>query len=78
MPWNLILPAGTLAILLLAWLFRRRQRSTSETMPDVGQPPPGAGPIIEPRLQDIGSGSYELPLSDEAVDYEQHTDPSST
>jgi hypothetical protein len=33
-------------------------------MPDVGQPPEDAEPMIEPRLQDIGSGSYELPLSD--------------
>jgi hypothetical protein len=31
-------------------------------MPQVGQPPTDAEPIVEPRLQDIGSGSYDLPL----------------
>jgi hypothetical protein len=47
------------------WLFRRRQlRSSREPMPEVGQPPADAEPIVEPRMQDIGFGSYELPLSD--------------
>ena len=47
------------------WLFRRRQPSTADDLPEVGQPPDGAEPMIEPRLQDIGSGSYELPLEDD-------------
>lgn len=29
--------------------------------------------MIEPRLQDIGSGSYELPLSDDDSDADEDT-----
>lgn len=65
MPWNLIVTGGGVALLLAVWLFqRRRPRSTFGTMPDVGQPPNDAEPMVEPRMQDIGSGSHELPLSD--------------
>jgi hypothetical protein len=49
----------------MRWPFRRRQPSTIDPTPDVGQPPEDAEAMIEPRLQDIGSGSYELPLSDD-------------
>jgi hypothetical protein len=66
MPWNVIIPAGAVAVAALAWVFRQRQsRSSLESMPDVGQPPADAEPIVEPRLQDIGAGSYELPLEDD-------------
>lgn len=63
MPWNLIVTGGGIALLLVAWLFRRRHSpSTVGTLPDVGQPPEDAEPIVEPRMQDIGFASYELPL----------------
>lgn len=52
----------------MSWLFRRRQPSTTDDLREVGQPPDGAEPMIEPRLQDIGFGSYELPLSDDDAD----------
>lgn len=32
--------------------------------------------MIEPRMQDIGSGSYELPLSDDDADEETGTEGS--
>ena len=32
--------------------------------------------MIEPRLQDIGSGSYELPLSDDDADEETDSEGS--
>jgi hypothetical protein len=63
MPWNLIVTGGALVLLLAAWLFRRRQPSSIGPMPNVGQPPEDAEPMVEPRLQDIGSATYELPLS---------------
>ena len=63
MPSNVMLTGGALALLVAAWLFRRRRPpSTLATMPDVGQPPEDAEPMVEPRMQDIGSGSYELPF----------------
>jgi hypothetical protein len=63
MPWEMILSAGLL-VLLIAWRARRlqRPRPRSGSLPDVGQPPRDAKPMIEPRLQDIGFGTYELPL----------------
>jgi len=63
MPWEMILSAGLL-VLLFAWGVRQlqRPRSRSGSLPDVGQPPRDAKPMIEPRLQDIGFGTYELPL----------------
>ena len=66
MPWNLIIPAGVVALVGVAWALRRRSsRSSLGSMPEVGQPPADAEPIAEPRLQDIGAGSYELPLEDD-------------
>jgi MYXO-CTERM domain-containing protein len=63
MPWNVVLGGGALALLVLAWLFRRRRPpSTLDALPDVGQPPEDAEPMVEPRMQDIGSGSYDLPF----------------
>ena len=67
MPWEIILVAVVpiLCLVLAARLWQLRgPRSRTGRYPDVGQPPEGAEPMIEPRLQDIGSGSYELPLSD--------------
>lgn len=43
-------------------------------LPDVGQPPEGATPITEPRLQDDGLGSYYLPLSDPEAEAEPGSD----
>ena len=60
----------------MKWLFRRRQPSTADDLPDVGQPPEDAEPMVEPRLQDIGSGSYELPLPDDDTD--EQTDSESS
>lgn len=71
MLWNVIIPAVGIALIVVGWLFRRRQSpSTLDAMPEVGQPPADAEPMVEPRLQDIGSGSYELPLPDDATDDE--------
>ena len=71
MPWNVIIPAGVVAVVALAWVFRRRQSPSSlESMTDVGQPPADAEPIAEPRLQDIGSGSYDLLLPNDGQDEE--------
>lgn len=65
MPWNLIVSGLALALVATAWLFRRRPRRTLEgPMPDVGRPPGDAEPVAIPRMQDIGSASYELPLSE--------------
>lgn len=64
MPWNLIVTGGALALLLAAWLFqRRRSPSMIGPVPDVGQPPVGAQPMVEPRLLDTGLAAYELPLT---------------
>jgi hypothetical protein len=57
----------------MTWLFRRRQPSKPVGLPEVGQPPEGAKPMIEPHLQDIGLGSYELPLSED----DAHEEPDS-
>jgi hypothetical protein len=66
MPWNVIIPAAVVALVAVVWVLRRRTtRSGFGSMPDVGQPPADAEPIAEPRLQDIGAGSYELPLEDD-------------
>ena len=78
MPWNVMLTGGALALLVAAWLFRRRRPpSTLDVLPDVGQPPEGAEPIVEPRLQDIGSGSYEMPLPEPNAEPDPATDRSS-
>jgi hypothetical protein len=52
------------AVLLAAgvYLVRKRLFSAGPT-PDVGQPPEGAEPMVEPRLQDTGLAAYELPLT---------------
>jgi len=60
----------------MSWLFRRRQPSKRDDLPEVGQPPEGAEPMIEPRLQDIGFGSYELPLSGDKADEGTDTEDS--
>jgi len=65
MPWNLVVSALALALLVVAWLFGRRlPRTIHGPMPNVGQAPSDAAPVAIPRMQDIGLGSYELPLSD--------------
>jgi hypothetical protein len=78
MPWNVMLTGGALALLVAAWLFRRRRPpSTVDSMPDVGQPPEEAGPMVEPRMQDIGSGSYELPFPESNAEADPEADRSS-
>lgn len=73
MPWEMIVTGVALVLLLAAWFFqRRRSLSMVGTMPEVGQPPADATPMVEPRLQDIGSGTYELPLSGPATDPERN------
>jgi hypothetical protein len=75
MPWNVVLPAGAVVLLAAAWLFRRRRPpSTLDALPDVGQPSPDAQPMVELRMQDIGSGSYELPFPDPNVEPEPDPD----
>ena len=65
MPWQWILVGGAVMLLLVAGLWQlRRPRSATGSFPDVGQPPQDAKPMVEPRLQDIGSGTYELPFPD--------------
>ena len=44
-------------------------------MPDVGQPPENAEPMVEPRMQDIGSGSYELPFPQPNDEPDPDVDP---
>jgi hypothetical protein len=73
MPWALIVTGVALLILIAGWFFKRRQSpSTIGTLPEVGQPPPDAKPMVEPRMQDIGFGSYEMPLSDPQTDPERN------
>jgi hypothetical protein len=43
-------------------------------MPEVGQPPEDAEPIAEPRMQDIGFGSYDLPLPEGPPEEESPSD----
>jgi hypothetical protein len=66
MPWN-----------VRSWFRRRRPQSSLDAMPDVGQPPADAEPVVEPRLQDIGAGSYDLPLPTDAHDEQSDTEPES-
>jgi hypothetical protein len=76
MPWNVVIPTGVVVLVVVAWLFRRRQSpSGGDAMPEVGQPPADAEPVAEPRLQDIGAGSYDLPLPTDTAD-EAETGPS--
>jgi hypothetical protein len=65
MPWELII-IGVAGVLLLGAGVRliRQRFSEGGPVPDVGQPPEGAEPMVEPRMQDIGFASYELPLSE--------------
>jgi hypothetical protein len=77
MPWNLMLGGGALALLLLAWLFRRRRApSTLDALPDVGRPPENAEPMVEPRMQDIGFGSYDLPFPEPNAEPDPEADRS--
>ena len=76
MPWNVVLPGGVVVLLAAAWLFRRRRApSALDAMPDVGQPSRDAEPMVEPRMQDIGSGSYELPFPQPNDEPDPDVDP---
>lgn len=62
MPWEVI--EGVAVFVVLAggvYRFRKRIFSSGPT-PEVGKPPQGSQSIMEPRLQDNGLVSYELPL----------------
>lgn len=72
MPWQMIVTGGALVLFLAAWLFRRRQPSSLGPMPDVDQPSETAEPMVEPRLQDIGFASYELPLPAPDTEPDRH------
>lgn len=64
MPWGVWGGAAALVVLSAAWVLRRRRtRSGSGPLPDVGQPPAAATPLTEPQLDDTGLGAYSLPLS---------------
>ena len=72
---RIVAGAGTLLTMrsTFDWLFRRRRaHSGLEPMAEVGQPPADAEPIVEPRMQDIGSGSYELPLPGGMIAEDSH------
>jgi hypothetical protein len=63
MPWEIILGAVVMYLLMASGVRQlRRPRSRSGPFPDIGQPPEDAEPVTEPRLQDLGFGTYELPL----------------
>jgi hypothetical protein len=69
MPWNVIIAVGAVALIVVGWISRRRRPPSSlDGIPHVGQPPADARPIVEPRLEDIGWGSYELPLPENGAD----------
>jgi hypothetical protein len=69
MPLEMI--QGIVGVMLLmaggVYLIRKRWPSAGP-IADVGQPPKDAEPMVEPRLQDIGFATYELPLSDPEPD----------
>lgn len=68
-PWELIEGIVGLVLLMAAGVYLVRKRWPSAgPIADVGQPPRDAEPMVEPRLQDIGSATYELPLSDPQAD----------
>ena len=69
MPWEMIATSVGLVLLLVVGVQLSRKRLFSAgPIPEVGQPPEQAKPMVEPRLQDIGSATYELPLSDPEPD----------
>ena len=77
MPWEMIVTGAGLLLLLGAGLLNMRRRqstSISGPIPDVGQPPKDAKPMVEPRMQDIGFATYELPLSDPEIETKTDTD----
>jgi hypothetical protein len=77
MPWNVVLPGAAVVLLAAAWLFRRRRPpSALDAMPDVGQPPENAEPMVQPRMQDIGSGSYDLPFPEANAEPDPEADRS--
>ena len=72
-----MLAGSAFVLLVAAWLFRRRRpQSTLDAMPDVGQPPADAKPMVEPRMQDIGFASYELPLPEPNAEPDPEADRS--
>jgi hypothetical protein len=65
MSWNLIATGAGLLIVVAALIGRRlRSHHPVGAFPEVDQPPSAAKPLAEPRMQDIGMGSYELPLQE--------------
>jgi hypothetical protein len=55
-----------IALLVTAWrwLTHRRSRPTLGPMPNVGDAPPGAEPMIRPRLDDNGLATYSFAFPD--------------
>lgn len=63
MPWNGVVGAAALVVLVAAWIFRRRRQPAERgPMPDVGVPPDTVTPIAQPHLEDTGLGAYSLRL----------------
>jgi hypothetical protein len=56
-------PFLLLALLVAAWRWLTRRRAATEpteSLPDVGDAPPDAEPIIRPRLDDNGLATYTM------------------
>jgi hypothetical protein len=71
MPGEMIQGIVGVVVLLAAAVYLVRKRwPPAGPVEDVGQPPDGAEPIAQPRLQDIGFATYELPLPDPESDPE--------